>query len=166
MKLSRNNWKIFATALMALPLSGCQLQVVITKGILTNWFWSRFGWAVLISAILGVLAAVFLCRLPIEAPRMDCINKARRRFMWWAILLVLIFTPLFLWLDAWITQPFGEDLQLEAWMIVPVVILEWRTLAIMLAVAVVFYLMVAIFTRYVFARTCSCKFAFLPKFGS
>lgn len=166
MKLSRNTWKTLLIALAALPLVGCQLQIVITKGLLTNWFWSRLGWAALVSAVLGIVAAKFLCRLPIRAPLLDCINAARTRFLWLALLLVLIATPLFLWLDAWLTQPFRRETELDLWTIISVVILDWRTLAIMFVVAVAFYSMVAIFTRYVFARTCNCKFAFLPKFGN
>jgi hypothetical protein len=166
MKVSRNKWKTLLIALAALPVAGCQLQIVITKGLLTNWFWSRLGWAAFVSAILGVVAAKFLCRLPIKAPLLDCINTARTRFLWWALLLVLVVTPLFLWLDAWISQPFRQDTELGLWTIMSIVILDLRTLAIMFVVAGAFYLMVAIFTRYVFSRTCSCKYAFFPKFGN
>jgi hypothetical protein len=120
----------------------------------------------LISIILGVIAARSLCRLPINAPLLDCIVAARTRFLWYLLLLALIITPLFLWLDAWFTQPFGEDNVLALWHVLSIVILDWSTLAFMLAVALVFYCIVAISTRYAFARTCNCKYAFLPKFGN
>lgn len=165
MKLRRNEWKTLLVMLATLPVSGCQAQVVITKGILKNWFWSRLSWAAVITAVIGVVAAAQLCRLPIKAPRLDCRDEARTRFMWWSLLLVLVLTPLSLWLDALITQPFGQDIELSGWMILSVVILDWRTLAIMFVVASIFYLVVAIFTRYFFARTCNCKYAFLPKSG-
>jgi hypothetical protein len=166
MKLSLKKWKPLLIALAALPLTSCQMQIVVTKGILSNWFWSRLIWALIISAFLGIVAARFLCSLPYKAPLMDCISAARTRFAWLVLLLVFIVTPFFLWVDAWITQPFGQDSDLGFLPILSVAILEWRTLAIMSVVAVMFYLAVAIFTRYIYERTCCCKHAFLPKFGN
>jgi hypothetical protein len=143
--------------------SGCQLEIVIEQGTLDRWFWSRFGWAMVTSAVLGAVAAKLLCRLPIRAPLMDCIKTARMRFTKWMFLLVLLLTPLFLWFDALMTQPFGEGNELGALNIFFLVTLDWRMLGLMLCVAVVFYLTVGIFTRAIFGRTCNCKYAFIPK---
>lgn len=165
MKLRRDSFQTGLIALMALSMSGCQEAGVIEVGILKDWFWSRFGWSVLISAVFGVVAAKFYCRLPIKAPMLDCINAARIRFLWWVLILALIITPISLWFDAWLTQPFGQGTELDIWTILSIVILNWRTLGLMFMVALVFYFVVAVCTRYIFARTCSCKYAFLPKFG-
>jgi hypothetical protein len=153
-------WVIF---LMTATFSGCQLPVVIEEGALTNWFWSRFGWATLVSAAIGAFAAIFLCRLPIRAPLLDCIQAARAHFIRLVLLLGVFVAPLILWLDAVMSQPFGEGNQLSPWSVFLLVTLDWRTLIIMLSVAVTFYLSVALFTRTIFGRTCSCKYAFIPK---
>jgi multisubunit Na+/H+ antiporter MnhB subunit len=152
--------------LCALSMSGCQSKVLYELGPLNNWFWSRIAWSVVVSAVLGVAAARFLCQLPIRAPLMDCTEAARLRFKIWISILVLVITPFFLWFDAWFTQPFGQGNELSAANILSLVILDWRVLLLMFIVAVAFYLIVALFTRYVFARTCSCKYAFFPKQGA
>ncbi len=149
--------------LMTVSASGCQLPVIIEEGALTTWFWARFGWATLASIVIGAFAAVFLCRLPIRAPLLDCIDAARAHFIRLLLLLALFIAPLVLWLDAVMSQPFGEGNQLGPWSVFLLVTLDWRTLIIMLSVALAFFLSVAFFTRTVFGRTCSCRSAFIPK---
>ncbi len=166
MNLYRKKLFTFLLLSITLCMSGCQLQEVIEEGVLKNWFWSRFGWSALISAVLGVIAAKVLCRLPIKAPLLDCIVAARIRLAWWTVVLALILTPLLLWGDAVITQPFGEGNVLGAWKVFFLVVLDWHMLALMACVALVFCLAVAVFTRYVFARTCNCKYVLIPKLGS
>jgi hypothetical protein len=166
MKMSLGKLKTLAISLLALGLSGCTLQPLYEGGVLRSWFWSRLGWAVLLSVVVGVVVARLLCRLPFRAPLMDCNSAAWARFLWVAALLALVATPLLLWLDAWLTQPFGQDVQLGVWLILSSVILDWRTLGLMLAVAAAFYFTVALCTRVIFARRCNCRYAFFPKFGS
>lgn len=149
--------------LIAASSASCQLPIVIEEGALTNWFWSRFGWAMLLSAAIGAFAAIFLCRLPIRAPLLDCIQVARTHFIRFLLLLGFLIAPLLLWLDAFLTQPFGEGNQLSSWGVFLLVTLDWRTLIIMLSVSLTFCLSVALFTRTILGRTCSCKYAFIPK---
>lgn len=165
MKLNLNKlWKMSALT-MTFFMSGCREQnFIIEQRDLKDWFLSRSGWAVVASVVLGVLVAKLLCRLPINAPFLDCINAARTRFITWLLALVLIVTPLFLWLDAWFAQPFGEGNELGSLAVLSVAILNWRTLGLMALVGIVFYLTVAVFTRYFFRDTCSCRYAFIPKF--
>jgi hypothetical protein len=146
--------------------SGCQLQIVIEESILQNWFFSRLTWYALVSAIVGVVAANQLCRLPIRAPLLDCITVARKRFILWIVALALLLVPISLWVDALITQPFGEGNQLKPGSVFYLVTLDWRTLTIMAVVALVFYLSVGVFTRGFFGRRCNCKYAFIPKLKS
>lgn len=146
--------------------SGCQLQIVIEESVLQNWFLSRLGWYALVSFLVGVVAANQLCRLPIRAPLLDCITVARKRFVFWIVPLALLLVPFSLWVDALITQPFGEGNQLNPGNVFYLVTLDWRTLAIMAAVVLVFYLSVGVFTRGFFGRRCNCKYAFIPKFKS
>jgi hypothetical protein len=148
--------------LLTVCLSGCELNEVVEEGELSHWFLSRLGWAALISASLGVVAARLLCNLPIRAPFMDCIKAARIRFLKWLICLVLLFTPLLLWFDALMTQPFGEGSELSWAKVIYLVTLDLRTLGLMACVAIVFYLSVAISTRSIFGRTCNCRYAFFP----
>ncbi|HEV7904650.1 MAG TPA: hypothetical protein VGO96_12475 [Pyrinomonadaceae bacterium] len=164
MKSSWNKlWRLSALLMLALT-SGCREQIVIQEGDLKEWFLSRTGWLVVVSIVLGALVAKLLCRLQINAPQLDCINAARTRFITWLLALVLVVTPLFLWLDAWFAQPFGEGNVLGSLAVLSVAILNWRTLGLMALVGVVFYLTVAVFTRYFFRHTCNCKYAFIPKF--
>ena len=149
--------------LLCIPAAGCQLQIVIEEGVLQNWFLSRLGWYALVSALVGVVAALQLCRLPIRAPLLDCITSARRRFVLWIVVLALFIVPLALWLDAIISQPFGDGNQLGGANIFFLVTLDWRTLANMAASGFTFYLSVGLFTRLFFGRNCSCKYAFIPK---
>lgn len=147
----------------ALSSAGCRAVVIIQRGDLKDWFMSRLGWYTLLSVILGVVVAKFLCRLPIKAPMLDCIGAARSRFTAWLLALVLLVVPLALWLDAWFTQPFGEGNVLDALAVLSVAVLNWRTLALMAADALAFYLSVALFTRFFFGGTCNCRYAFIPK---
>ena len=149
--------------LLCLPATACQLQMVIEEGVLQNWFLSRLGWYTLVSALVGVVAAVRLCRLPIRAPLLDCITTARKRFVFWIVVLALLIVPLALWLDAIISQPFGDGNQLGAGSVFFLVTLNWRTLATMAATSFTFYLSVGVFTRAFFGRNCNCKYAFIPK---
>jgi hypothetical protein len=151
------------TSLLTVVASGCQLQVVIEEGVLNNWFWSRFGWATLVTIVVGAAAAWRFCRLPIRAPLLDCIRTARLHFIRWIVVIVLLLTPLLLWFDAVMTQPFGEGSQLTASNVFFLVTLDRRMLLIMGCVALTFYLSVAFFTRVALGRTCNCKYAFLPK---
>jgi hypothetical protein len=164
MRLSWNKPAGLLALLAALSMSGCQAQVVIQQADLRDWFISRLGWFSLASAVLGAVVARVLCRLPIKAPLLDCIGAARARFLTWLAALALFATPLLLWLDAWLTQPFGEDNQLGGVAVLSAAVLNWRTLGVMALVALVFFLSVALFTRYIFRHTCSCKYAFVPKF--
>jgi hypothetical protein len=151
------------TFLLTAAVSGCQLQVVIEEGVLNTWFWSRFGWAILVTIVVGAAAAWRFCRLPIRAPLLDCIRTARLHFIRWIVVIALFLTPLLLWFDALMTQPFGEGTQLSALNVFFLVTLERRMLVIMGCVALTFYFSVAFFSRVVFGRTCNCKYAFLPK---
>lgn len=156
----RAGWLL--TFLMTAAVSGCQVQVVIEEGVLNNWFWSRFGWASLVTIVVGAVAAWIFCRLPIRAPLLDCIRTARLHFIRWIVVIALLLTPLLLWFDALMTQPFGEGSQLSASNVFFLVTLDRRMLVIMGCVALTFYLSVAFFTRVVLGRTCNCKSAFLP----
>jgi hypothetical protein len=164
MKLTGRNRLGMALALSAaVCASGCRAEVVIQQGDLKDWYLSRLGWAIILSAVLGVLAARLLCRLPIKAPMLDCIDAARSHFAAWLLLLVLLVVPLALWLDAWYTQPFGEGNILNALAVLSSAVLNWRTLGLMALAGLTFYLSTAFFTRVVFKRGCNCKYAFLPK---
>lgn len=164
MKLSRHKVELLLLTCLTLLAPGCNVETPpVETGPFNHWYWSRLGWAAFVSVILGIGVAKLLCRLPIRAPLLDCIKEARSRFAWCVVLLALLVAPLYLWLDAWLSQPFGEDNVLAAWQVVSLVVLDWSTLAFMLVVALVFYFTVAVCTRYVFAPTCSCKFAFIPK---
>lgn len=160
---SRRNTLATVASLLIIFTSGCRVEMVIQQGDLKDWFISRLGWAVAVSAVLGAVAARLLCRLPIKAPLLDCIGAARARFTLWLLALFLLATPLILWYDAWLAQPFGEGNELGALAVLSVAILNWRTLGLMAVAALVFSLSVAVFTRYLFGRTCNCKYAFIPK---
>ncbi len=164
MKLRHKTPAMIVSLLAILLTSGCRVEVIIQQGDLREWFISRLGWAVAVSAVLGAGAAKLLCRLPIKAPLMDCNYAARMRFTLWLLVLFLLVTPLALWYDAWLTQPFGEGNELGGAAVLSVVILHWRTLGLMGGAALVFYLSVAVFTRYLYGRTCNCRYAFIPKF--
>jgi hypothetical protein len=163
MKYLSRRLRLLSILLFAAALSGCQLQIVTEESALKAWFWSRFGWATLVTVVLGAVAAKFFCRLPIRAPRLDCIAMARRRFAQWIIVLALVIAPAWFWFDALMTQPFGEGNQLSPLNVFLIVTLDWSTLLLMLVVAAVFYLSVAAFTRAVFRGNCNCRYAFIPK---
>lgn len=161
LKGRRRLWTALAL-LAALCASGCRTEAVIPHGDLKDWYVSRLWWAVGLSVLLGVLAARLLCRLPIKAPMLDCIDAARSRLAAW-LLVLLLALPLALWLDAWFTQPFGEGNILDALAALSVAVLNWRTLGLMALAGLAFYLSTGFFTRVVFKRGCNCKYAFIPK---
>lgn len=146
--------------------SGCQSPIVIEQSTLSTWFWRQLLLVVSVTFVLGVVAARSFCRLPIRAPRLDCIRAARRRFAQWGVVLALFITPAWLWFYAVMTQPFGEGNQLSPVGVFLLVTLDWRTVVLMLVVAVVFFLTVGLFTRVIFGATCNCRYAFIPKSSS
>lgn len=156
-------WTTLALLTM-LSTTGCRTEIIIQQSDLKDWFISRVLMFFIASVILGAVAAKLLCRLPIKAPLLDCISTARSHFKVWLLVLALVITPFILWLDAWFTQPFGEESKLDGLTVLSLAILNWRTLGPVAAVAVGFYLAVGIFTRYVFGGTCNCKYAFIRKF--
>lgn len=163
MKLRWNKLGIILALLTMISTSGCRTEVVIQQSDLKDWFISRLLCAFVVTVILGAVAAKLLCGLRIKAPRLDCISAARSRFTAWLLVLVLLIAPLILWLDAWFTQPFGEENVLDGLAVLSVAILNWRTLGLMALAGLGFYLAVAVFTRYIFGGTCNCKYAFIPK---
>lgn len=148
--------------LMTITVAGCASDLVVEEGALQEWFWSRLGWYLVVSVILGIAVSFRLCRMPIRAPLLDCIRAARLRFIQWESLLAVL-TPLFLSLDAYFTQPFGEGIRLTGSGVFFLVTMDWRTLRAMFVVALAFYATVGIFTRFFLGRTCNCKSAFIPK---
>lgn len=163
MKLRHQMLALLVSLHAILFASGCRVETVIQQGDLREWFISRLGWAVAVSVVLGAGAAKLLCRLPFKAPRLDCNDAARMRFMGWLLVLFLLVMPLVLWYDAWLVQPFGEGNELGAIAVLSVAILHWRMLGLMSGAALVFYLSVAVCTRYLFKHTCNCRYAFFPK---
>lgn len=163
MKLRWNRLGTISTLLLMIFASGCRVVDEIERGDLDDWFMSRLLWLPLVSVVLGAVAAKLLCRLPIKAPLLDCNGAAWSRFLTWLLALSLLAVPLVLWADAWLTQPFGEGNLLDAPTVLSVAVLHWRVLGLMALAALAFYLSVAVFTRFVFRGTCSCRYAFLPK---
>lgn len=160
------------TGIIILPLiflAGCEGNVTlrdVEQSVLLDWFYSRFGWAILYAAICGVAISILLCRLKVKEPLTHCNRKARIIFWSTTSFLVLLGIPLWLLTESYTVQPFGNLVsRVELWNCFFLVVMHWITLAIMIVFTVALYLVVGICTRFIFGgllNRCNCRYAFFP----
>lgn len=151
---------IFLLTVLVLFPGTVSAQEPISKAALDEWFYSRLIWGVGAGIIAGGLAGVMhLCRLPFQFGSLNVNSRARRRFAFWTVAVLLIGFIL-LFLDAWLLHPFRENVSMTFGEAFTEVWLNYRTILILVVTIGVFTLAVAVSTRL--KSDCNCRYAFLP----
>jgi hypothetical protein len=147
-------------ALTALASPAAHAQEAVTPESLETWFYSRLLWGAVSSALLGILIGFYLCRLPFEQRQGLNVNRQAWRRFWTLLIALVVVWAVVLFLDAWQWHEFGP-LSLEFREAFSQVWLSLRTLGVLAAVALAFWLAVTLTTR--FKPGCHCRYAFLGK---
>lgn len=134
-------------------------QTVVSTARVEDWFYSRLVWAVALAAIMGALIGAFhLSRLRTRPSELQVNGQARRKFWLWSAILTVAGAVLLL-IDVWMLYSFDSvslnftDALTQVWF-------NYRTILILLAAFVSFYITVALTTRFI--RTSRCPYAFIP----
>ena len=151
---------ITITALLALAITKtANAQTVVSTARVEDWFYSRLIWAALLAAMMGaVIGAFHLSRLRTRPTELQVNGQARRKFWLWSAILAVAGAVLLL-IDIWMLYSFDSvslnfiDALTQVWF-------NYRTILILLAAFICFYITVALTTRFV--RNSRCPYAFIP----
>jgi magnesium-transporting ATPase (P-type) len=161
------NKKILLTAVLILAvisLAACEQQVtaqMIPGKEFREWFYGRLLSIIVGVVILGILLSIILRRFPVRAPELDTNHQARLVFTG-ALFSILLIIALGLWIEAYLTHPFGRPISLSNYF--SLIFTNTYTFLILVSSAVVFYLVVMLGTRVFYGRRCNCRYALLRKF--
>jgi hypothetical protein len=146
-------------ALVALVPPAAYAQEAITTESLDDWFYSRLLWSAVVGAIIGVLLGLFyLCRLPFEQRQGLNVNRQAKRKFWAVLATLSVVCAVLLFMDVWQLHEFGP-LSLQFGEAFSQVWWNYRTLFVLAATALAFWLAVALTTRL--KPGCHCRYAFL-----
>ena len=146
-------------------LTACDQQIttqMISGKDFREWFYWRLMIVTGCVAIFGIILSVILRSLPVNAAvNVTHTNRRVRIIFAVALLVLLLIIPFGLWIDAYLTQPFGKVISWSNYF--SLVITNTYTISIVIVAAIVFYLVIMLFTRFIY-RICHCRYAFLPNF--
>lgn len=151
---------ICISTLLVLDASSAHAQGIVSAEKLDDWFVSRLAWGAVAGLIIGVvIGLVHLCRLKYQITALQLNSAARKKFIMWGIILLVV-CAILLFVDAWLLYPFSKTANLGFWETLTRVWFNYRTLTILVVTFGTFTLAVALATRL--KADCRCRYAFLP----